>query len=468
MLLVNGSIGLTTGFTQKILQRNPEDLIKWILCKLDNKKYTGKLLPWYKGFKGNIKVADTSNSFIIEGHYNKINNNTIEIDELPVGYDLAQYIKVLDQLVEDKKIKDYNDYSENGNFKFKVTFFRNQGLDLNNCDVISELKLYKTYTEIYTALNENNLVVEYVSPFEILENYYKIRYNFYIKRKEYLIKELESNIRLLASKYIFIKNVIDGELEIRNKSNEYIINKLNNIKNIIKYKNSYDYLLNMPMSSITKEKYIKLLLEKCINFEYSYTGFKNDETTDVMISQPQAYTTAKRSSPAGIYPIYLSGAMAKNYEITYNESFLLVQKAPLTIQVLDATRKRLEENPKFELSITGYKLEETIDVLDKLPTIQCEANCNSPAGTYPIILLNDGVDANYEYVLVNGILTIEKLQFTISVESNDEMQGTVSGGGTYDEKYNISTKECHFCIDFVIDSALKLQGFDYDISNVIR
>ena len=39
---------------------------------------------------------------------------------------------------------------------------------------------------------------------------------------------------------------------------------------------------------------------------------------------------------------------------------------------------------------------------------------------------------------------------------------------SYDEKYNISTKECHFCIDFVIDSALKLQGFDYDISNVIR
>ena len=185
------------------------------------------------------------------------------------------------------------------------------------------------------------------------------------------------------------------------------------------------------------------------DFEYSYTGFKNDETTDVMISQPQAYTTAKRSSPAGIYPIYLSGAMAKNYEITYNESFLLVQKAPLTIQVLDATRKRLEENPKFELSITGYKLEETIDVLDKLPTIQCEANCNSPAGTYPIILLNDGVDANYEYVLVNGILTIEKLQFTISVESNDEMQGTVSGGGTYDENtiihiYAISKPHHHF------------------------
>lgn len=39
---------------------------------------------------------------------------------------------------------------------------------------------------------------------------------------------------------------------------------------------------------------------------------------------------------------------------------------------------------------------------------------------------------------------------------------------SYDEKYNISTKECHFCIDFVIDSTIKLQGFDYDIKNVIK
>jgi len=269
ILLVNGSIGLTTGFMQKILQRNPAELIKWILAKLDNKKFNGKLLPWYKGFKGNIKQGSENNSYIIEGHYNKINNNIIEIDELPIGYDLAQYIKVLDQLVEDKKIKYYEDYSENGEFKFKITFFRNQGLDINSDDLISELKLYKTYSEIYTSLNENNQVVEYNSPIEILENYYKVRYDFYIKRKQYLIKELETTIRLIASKYVFIKSVIDGELEIRNKSNEYISNKLDNMKNIIKQKDSYDYLLNMPMSFITKEKYIKMK-EQLIELKNQY------------------------------------------------------------------------------------------------------------------------------------------------------------------------------------------------------
>lgn len=258
MLLINGSIGLTTGFTQKILSRNPQELIKWILCKLDNKKFTGELLPWYKGFLGTVEKGQDNKSFIIKGHYTKLNNHEIEIDELPIGYDLKSYLDVLDKMIDDKKIKDYNDYSENNKFKIKVTFFRNQGLDLNKCDIISEFKLFKSITECYTSLYENNKVVEYNSPFEILEDYYKFRYEFYKKRKNNLILKLENTIRLTASKYMFVKSIVDGTLEIRNKDIQKVIEDISKIKNIIKYNDSYDYLLNMPVHSITKEKYLKL------------------------------------------------------------------------------------------------------------------------------------------------------------------------------------------------------------------
>ena len=270
MLLVNGSIGLTTGFSQKILQRNPKELIKWILCKLDNKKFTGDLLPWYNGFKGTITKGQEDKSFIVKGHYIKLNNHEIEIDELPIGYDLRSYLTVLDKLVEDKKIKDYEDLSESNNFKIKVSFYRNQGLDLNNCDIISELKLFKSFTECYTSLYENNKVVEYNSPFEILEDYYKVRYEYYKKRKDNLITKMDNNIRLTVSKYIFIKAIIEGELNIKNKNIKEIEEQLVNIKNIIKNNDSYDYLLNMPMHSITKEKYLKLkeqLLELKENYK---------------------------------------------------------------------------------------------------------------------------------------------------------------------------------------------------------
>ena len=169
-------------------------------------------------------------------------------------------------------------------------------------------------------------------------------------------------------------------------------------------------------------------------FEVQCTGLKNEESSDVLSIRPQITTTATPSSPVGTYPIYVSSADALNYAISYEEGVLTIIKAPLTIRALDATRKRLEENPQFQLSITGFKLGETKEVLEQLPTIQCDANANSPAGIYPIVLLNDGYATNYEYTLINGLLTVEKLQYTLTVLSQDQTMGTVTGSGVYEEE----------------------------------
>ena len=184
-------------------------------------------------------------------------------------------------------------------------------------------------------------------------------------------------------------------------------------------------------------------------FEYTYTGFKNNETSNVLTTLPQAYTTAKRTSSVGTYPVYISGAAATNYNISYETSSLIVEQAPLTITALDATRKRLQPNPEFQLSIVGFKLNDSISSLEQLPTIQCAADINSPAGTYPILLLNDGHATNYSYTLVNGTLTVEKLTYTIVVNSQDESMGTASGTGMYDEDVLVTisatpTQHYHF------------------------
>ena len=168
-------------------------------------------------------------------------------------------------------------------------------------------------------------------------------------------------------------------------------------------------------------------------FGFSYSGFKNNENSNALSALPQATTTADKTSIVGKYPVKVSGAEAKNYAITYAEGVLTIDKAPLTIKVLDATRKQSKENPKFELSISGYKLGETIEVLDKLPTIQCEANADSPVGTYPIVLLEDGYSTNYRYILINGTLTVLDNKLIVSVTPQNASMGSVTGGGKFDE-----------------------------------
>jgi DNA topoisomerase-2 len=107
-------------------------------------------------------------------------------------------------------------------------------------------------------MNENNSVVEYNSIYEIIDNYYNIRLQYYDLRKSHLLKQLTNKLIELVSKYNFIKGVIDNSIIIANKSDEKIIKQLESIKNIHKINDSYDYLLNMPMRNITKSNYEKL------------------------------------------------------------------------------------------------------------------------------------------------------------------------------------------------------------------
>ncbi len=175
MLLVNGAIGLTTGFSQKILSRDPKELIKWIKAKLSNKKFNGKLLPYFNGFKGSVIENEAEGSYTIYGTFQKVSGNKIEINDVPIGYDLQGYLKVLDKLVEQKKIKDYEDLSEGNDFHIIVTFWRNQGLDIDKCDIIQELKLSKSVTESYTSLNEDNKVSLFVRYIDIATGTYETK-----------------------------------------------------------------------------------------------------------------------------------------------------------------------------------------------------------------------------------------------------------------------------------------------------
>ena len=54
-----------------------------------------------------------------------------------------------------------------------------------------------------------------------------------------------------------------------------------------------------------------------------------------------------------------------------------------------------------------------------MPTLKCEANINSPAGEYPIVI-SGGEAQNYVFEYENGILTITDPVGIKSVEADDD------------------------------------------------
>lgn len=74
--------------------------------------------------------------------------------------------------------------------------------------------------------------------------------------------------------------------------------------------------------------YTKLQGSENPEFTLTYEGFKNGETEAVFSKNPIVTTTAGRNSPAGVYNIFVTGAEAQNYEISYVAGTLTVEKRP--------------------------------------------------------------------------------------------------------------------------------------------
>lgn len=62
-------------------------------------------------------------------------------------------------------------------------------------------------------------------------------------------------------------------------------------------------------------------------FKLTYNGFRNSDTeATAFTTKPAAKTTATPSSPAGTYPITVSGGEAQNYALTYGQGTLTIDE----------------------------------------------------------------------------------------------------------------------------------------------
>lgn len=263
LILVNGSEGVSSGFAQKILPRNPKSIIKYLTNKIQGKRNNKDLLkPFFNDFKGTVEQGETSFQWLIKGKIERTNKNQITISEIPVGYDLKTYIKVLKTLEDNKVILDWDDLSDK-EFKFIVKMNPKDLDKLSRDEILDKLKLVKKVTENLTCLNANNQIQEFQSAEEILDYYFKVKMEYLGKRKDYLVQELKTDLDILNAKITFIKAILDKSLVIEKQPKDKIVKNLEKIITV-KVQDSYDYLLNMPLYSLTLEK-IKALTETLKN-----------------------------------------------------------------------------------------------------------------------------------------------------------------------------------------------------------
>lgn len=259
-VLLNGGSGIAVGFATNILNRNPLDLIDACLKELDGKKYK-EPTPWYHGFNGECVKDGESNSWIFRGKYEVKNTSTLQVTELAPSQTYEKFDSLLSTLEDRRTLVSYdNNCKADINYILK---FRREDLKalIDSGRLDRTLKMEEKQSENFTVLDENGDLKIFNNAIEIIQYFVKFRLSYYIKRKEYLISKLEQELVVLSNKARFIKYIIDGKLKINNVPRKQIILFLETA-DFDEVNGSYNYLLSLPIHSLTKETYEDLLLDE--------------------------------------------------------------------------------------------------------------------------------------------------------------------------------------------------------------
>jgi DNA topoisomerase-2 len=336
MVLVNGGIGIGTGYSTNIPQFNPSEIIE--ACKficnsikladlngdsedgMDNIYETidiidiDDLVPYYLGFNGTIKKTE-NNSYTSKGIYKWIDNETVEITELPIGTWTEDYKEFLENMITNNlnNLKFIENHYTSKNVKFILHFNQNVREMLEDkFEQLFKMSSSKNLSINNIHLfNKNGAIQKYDNTTEIIKEWSKTRILKYFERKEYQIKILEKDFLVLSAKIRFIMDVISGNIQIMNKKLVDIAKRLVELKyprinndnnNIIIAGNiddeakdvnddgeknkdikDFNYLLKMPISQLTFDR--KVILEKEVDdLNKNLNNLRNNRIEDLWLS----------------------------------------------------------------------------------------------------------------------------------------------------------------------------------------
>jgi DNA topoisomerase-2 len=94
---------------------------------------------------------------------------------------------------------------------------------------------------------------KYAEIHDIMQEFYDVRYATYEKRKVHQLKVLRDTLHKVEQKVKYIRAVLSGKLDLRNKKQDVLYAELEALK-IEMREDSYSYLTKMPMDSVTQEK----------------------------------------------------------------------------------------------------------------------------------------------------------------------------------------------------------------------
>ena len=244
MVLINGALGIGTGFSTNVPQHNPSDIVRncealiaaidaqlraidtddqlFEACSIIDNTPLEPLVPWYLGFTGTITVnKDKDSSFISKGVYRWIDDTTVEITELPIGTWTDDYKEMLQSMLQSTNpvLKDFESHYTARSIRFILKLVPGARAKLERT-IETEFKLASTKNLSLNNIHlygEDGAIKRYKDTTEVIKEWAYTRLEKYKLRKEHQLDVLEKEHVLVSAKVRFIQDVIDEKIKIMNR-----------------------------------------------------------------------------------------------------------------------------------------------------------------------------------------------------------------------------------------------------------
>ncbi len=287
LFLVNGAKGIGTGWSTFIPNYNPLDLCNYI-TKMIKRENLPKLIPWYKGFKGKIKVTvriqtkktndkgeqidahivknvlepdlvdhDTESAvkrrMVVTGLYRRFGPNKVVVDELPIWRKPKNYKTWLYDMAKDKKITGYKSSSIKNDVGFEIYGFKNPS--------IANLKLERIFGMTnMTIIDQTHKPRHFKTVKSLMVFWFNWRLGFYGLRLKKLIELRNNKRKELLDKRRFIEAVILGTVKGKIKGRSIVIMKMDAL--VVKEQMDYMKLDYELLDSVKTKSFTNQGLEK--------------------------------------------------------------------------------------------------------------------------------------------------------------------------------------------------------------
>lgn len=314
-VLLNGADGIGTGWSTQVPCYNPRDLIANCHRMLDGKN-PSELVPWYRGFKGSVVPVGNAKSYDVHGKVLRSDSTDVyKVTELPIRSWTTPFKDFLEgSLVGAAErpgkqvpfIKEYADQGTENKVSFAVTLTPEAAKEAEQGGIYKKLKLSGSVTTSNMMLfDSEGRIVKYDDTSSILREFFTVRMALYVRRRAFLLNELQTEFECLDNKQRFILMVVDGKLKVSKRKKDAIVADLISLKfkripkashgktngtssggsaaaassdsdddgssdfeisatasETAKAATDFDYLLSMPIWSLTMERVEKLRVQR--------------------------------------------------------------------------------------------------------------------------------------------------------------------------------------------------------------